>query len=203
LRPDERLQRIAKYRRQTLVGDFVDLVPMRPDHAQAVIDLRNTDRARFFLAQRSMLTLESHADWYRGYLARADDLSWVIASPRGEIVGITALYDIAADGSTAEKGRLVIDENRATAAPIALEAELLILRLAFDTLQVATVLTIVQPGNGKMISVNSRMGFQQCGTRELRSVPYNEYCLSRKEFTPAPLEKILQHWKLRNERGKA
>lgn len=201
--PGERLSRITEYRQRKMTGLLVELNPMRPEHTDAVLALRNSERALFNLAQYEPLKPEQHNAWYRGYLARNDDVAWMITTLDGRIIGTIALYAIDPAGRTAEKGRQVVDEQVALRAPYALESELMTLKFAFDILEIERVFVTIRPENVKVISMHLRQGFVPSGQRELRSTLYNEYALHRDDFKPQKLESILQHWRQRDERASA
>lgn len=198
--PDERLRRIADYRARTVSGALIDMVPMQPQHTEAVLALRNADDVRFNLAQTTVLTADQHDGWYRGYLSRNDDIAWMIKRSGGDIIGTIALYAIDPDGKTAEKGRQVVDARARMQGPFTVESELMVLRIAFEALAMERVLATIRPENVKVISMHQRIGFRYSRAIELRATPYGEYALERRDFNPAPLEKLLQHWTDRNER---
>jgi RimJ/RimL family protein N-acetyltransferase len=197
---DERRQRLELHRREPIEGQVITLVPYGDRYVEDVCRLRNADRARFFLNQEEPLVPERQRAWTTGYLDRVGDLYWMIQSKDGRIVGANALYDIAPDGSIAEKGRLVVDEAVAMEAPYALEADVMLLRIAFEDLGIARIKTIVRAENEKMNSMNARLGFVPCGKRDVRGVSYDEYDLVPEAFDPAPFDATLSHWRKRNER---
>ena len=200
LAADERRERTQRYRREAVRGVVMTLVPYGAQHIDDICRLRNTERARYYLNQEAPLTPEKQRNWTAGYEARWGDLYWMIQAPDGRIVGATALYDIDEAGASAEIGRLVVDEKVAFEAPYALEADLLVLRLAFADLGVARVTTIVRHENEKMNSMNARFGFLPCGTRDVRGTLYGEYDLDAERFDPNLFDGILTHWSKRNER---
>jgi RimJ/RimL family protein N-acetyltransferase len=198
---EERLLKIADFRQRKLRGAVMDMVPMQPDDTREVLRLRNAERAIWALAQGVPLTEEMHRRWYREYLARNDDIAWMMRRPDGVAVGTMALYSIDPDGRQAEQGRLVIDEASAMSAPYAIQAELLLLDLAFRGLDMLRIITTIRPENGKVISMYRRMGFRFVRDVELRATAYYEYALDRAEFAPQPLERIVNHWRSRLERA--
>lgn len=190
---------VAGLREQTLRGSLVHLTPMRLEDTRAVLTLRNSHRAIFNLAQSGPLTSEMHETWYRGYLDRDDDIAWMIRLPSGDVIGTVSLYSIDPAGGSAEKGRLVIDEDRTMTAPYAVETDLLVLDLAFNELDLARVVASIRPDNGKVVSMHRRIGFHFTRGFELRATPYHLYTLERTDFDRALLERILQHWRKRLE----
>ena len=190
--------RVAWLRRHRLTGIGLHLAPYSNEHAGALRELRNRPENQFNLAQGGVLTAEQQQGWGDAYAARDNDLCWAVLTPAGEFAGATRLYDI--DGATAEKGGLVLREELARGSPLALEAELLLLHVAFHLIGLHTVSTQVRPENTKMLSINRRLGFVPAGETTLRGVPYLRAELAVAGFDPAPLLPILSHWKNRHAR---
>lgn len=199
--PDGRLALISRYRAEPLKGAVITMTPCTLDDAADLVRMRNSERARFALTQTSLLTLDTQQQFFQNYFARNNDLYWMIRDPSGRSVGANALYDIDRDGRTAEKGRLVVEEASGLGGPYTLESDLLLLRFAFEVLQLERIITIVRPENQKMSSMNARLGFVRCGEREVRGVMYQEFSLERGRFEPGPLEAIVSHWRQRFERA--
>lgn len=193
-------EKIAGLRRLRLAGSGILLAPYTPEFAEPLRELRNRPGNRFNLAQDGALTPAQQQKWGEAYLARDNDLCWAVLTAAGEFAGATRLYDIDGGAGTAEKGGLVLREELAHGAPLALESELMLLRVAFTWLGLARVLTQVRPENQKMISINDRLGFRPAGPTTLRGVPYLRAELSAAGFDPAPLLPILRHWKNRHAR---
>jgi RimJ/RimL family protein N-acetyltransferase len=188
-------------RQQVRAGHVVDLVPYAAEHHDTVMAFRNTARASYYLHQPAPLVREGQERWFAHYLTKSDDLQWVIARKDGSIVGATALYDIAADRSRGEKGRLVVDDARAKEGPYILEAELLLLDVAFDVLRLATVTTCVRDDNTVMQSINARFGFARSGKHDIRGVPYFDYTLPADRYTAEPMRSVAAAWARRISRS--
>jgi RimJ/RimL family protein N-acetyltransferase len=182
-------------------GHVVDLVPYGPEHHERVIGLRNTARATYFLHQPAPLTLEGQAKWFAGYLSRFDDVQWAICRKDGLVVGATALYGITDDRARAEKGRLVIDDAYAKEGPYILEAELLLLDVAFGRVKVARVDTCVRDDNGTMQSINAKLGFTRTGEHDIRGVEYWDYALTPDRYAPERLRAVAAAWAARASRA--
>ena len=191
---------VERIRASPLHGHVVDLVPYVAMHHSEVISLRNRPRPMYFLHQPEPLTLPGQQRWFSGYLERRDDIQWVIAGKDGTVLGATALYSIAADRTRAEKGRLVIDETRSMEAPYVLEAELLLLDVAFTHLGIQRVETCVRHDNGGMQSINARLGFTPCGSHDVRGVVYLDFDLTPQRHQPAALQRIAAAWAARTDR---
>jgi RimJ/RimL family protein N-acetyltransferase len=178
--------------RVPLIGHIVDLIPLAPAHDEAIVALRNSPHARLFFDSTELDTVASHRQFYTDYLAKTDDVYWVVARKNGTIVGANALYNITAQGG--EKGRQIVDETAARTAPIALEAELLLLDHAFHALKLPYVTALVRPDNLTVHSFNLRLGFQPLGNETLRGRDYTRYILSAADYNPTPHRPLIAYW---------
>ncbi len=191
---------VCALRRAPVRGHVIDLVPYRAAHHERVIALRNTERASYFLHQPAPLTREGQAGWFASYLNKTDDLQWAIVRKDGAVVGATALYGIADDRSMAEKGRLVADPLLSKQGPYVLEAELLLLDVAFARLDLRAVTTCVRDDNGVMQHINARLGFERSGQHVIRGVEYFDYRLTADRYAPEPLRATAVAWAQRTSR---
>ena len=189
--------KINHYRKNIISGKCIDLIPYSTQYAEYVVGLRNIPSSRFFLNQQFTSTLATQQCWYDNYLKTDNDIFWVICDKTGRTVGINRLYDITHEG--AQKGSLIVEEQFSKVLPIALEADLLLIKLAFYKLNLNYITTIVRNENPKMISMNSRIGFQKTDSMYVREVEYGCYKLDKCNFIPTKLESIVNHWGARNE----
>ena len=205
---------VEQFRATAVRGHVVDLLPYADAHHTQVLALRNLPRPMYFLHQPDLLTLAGQTRWFAGYLERRDDIQWVIARKDGTVLGATALYDIAADRSHADKGRLVIDESRSMEAPYVLEAELLLLDVAtgqtqsirrlldvaFARLGIARIDTCVRHDNAGMQSINARLGFTPGGSHDVRGVEYLDFSVTAEQHHPEALRRVAAAWAARTNR---
>jgi RimJ/RimL family protein N-acetyltransferase len=196
-----RRQIVQRYRSEPVIGRTVDLEPYRPEHAAAVIALRNAPRAKYYLNQSADLTLEAQAHWYDTvYAKRDDDIQWVIRDKRGEIVGVNALYAIDLErGMSAEKGRQVVRAEVAQRGPYALEADYLACQLAFAELKLARVVACFRVENTKVRSMNERMGFTYAETKPCKGLDLDYFECTKASFRRDFLHGLLDHWARREE----
>jgi len=186
---------VKRLRAQPVVGRTIDLVPYGPEHHANTARQRNIKRARYNLNQDFESTEVSQARWFEAYLSRYDDVMWAIVTKYADFIGTTSLYDITENQG--EKGRLVIDPKKGLRGPYALEAELLVLEIAFTDFGLERVITVVRDSNAKMNSMNVRLGFTRTGTRLLRGEPYGLYTLEPASFQPVGLNTVIDHWEKR------
>ena len=64
---------ISRYRKQPLIGECVDLVPINKDCLAEVVRLRNQERSVYYLNQGHKLTLQAQQEWFASYLTRNND----------------------------------------------------------------------------------------------------------------------------------
>lgn len=181
-------------------GFFLTLIPYDDQYTYDVITFRNSERAKYFLNQSFNLTVDMQNRWGEEYFRRTNDVYWVIqCNETKKVVGTTALYDITPE--QCEKGRLVVDENFASRKPYVLEAELMIIDIAFSELGVKQIVTCTRYDNKKMESINKRLGFVKFGERSIRGVIYNDFVLYRSHFHRQSLEKTILHWHKREQKS--
>jgi len=102
----------------------------------------------------------------------------------------------------AEKGSLIIAHQYARSLPIALESDLLIIKLAFDMFGIGSVLTRVRYDNDKMFSMNEKLGFRKFTSAPVNKITYDVLRLERGAFQPADYDQLLTYWSKRDERQK-
>lgn len=182
-------------------GEIIRLRPYTIMDREKVVNLRNSDKGQYFLNQGFLSTVETQVAWEKGYFTREDDYYWIIeCKETEEIIGTTALYDIC--NEVAEKGRLIVDEEKSLKKPYVLEAELLIIKYAFETLRVRRILTRTKLDNVKMKSINLRMGFNKTGDCTINNEEYEVFELV--EYQPTLFEKyqsIVMKWRKREEKN--
>lgn len=190
----------TQYKKQTICGIFVDLVPVSKKYVKDIVALRNTNRARYFLNQQYLLTEEMQLKWMEEYEKRDNDLYWCILDKKGEFLGTYRLYDIIFETRTAESGSSNLREDRALEAPYLLEAMVTVYKLAFNELKLEKILTSVRHDNAKVLSSDKRMGFSEIGLTKNNGVEYIVLELDKEKFMKnGPiLEKIINHWKNRS-----
>lgn len=184
---------VTNYKLLHISGNFINLLPYTEKYIEKIVEMRNTQKVRYFLNQIEPSTFEKQMLWTRQYIKRENDLYWVIQSKEtGEIIGTTSLYDI--DRVQAEKGRFIIDENVSIQKPYALEAELLIINFAFKTLKLKKLVTCTREDNLKMESINKKFSFEYSRDFFIRGIKYKAYCLKQENYSPERFEKIIKHW---------
>jgi RimJ/RimL family protein N-acetyltransferase len=145
----------AARRRHT--GRFASLRPLQADDAALTLRWRLSDRA--VLLNRGSTTVEEQRAWIEG---RPDnELNYVIETADGTPLGMLSLIDIDATHGRAEAARFLLgEEERARGLPIAVEAMLLLYRVAFDELGLTRVYGTVVEDNPRMLKWQMYLGMQ-------------------------------------------
>lgn len=176
-----------------LQGETVLLRPYSKFDASKVVDLRNTMRAQYYLNQGFESTIETQKKWQEEYFKRENDYYWVIeCRETGDFIGTTALYNI--NSGQAEKGRLIVDEEKSLRKPYVLEAELLVIKFAVETLKIKHLITTTKLDNQKMKSINERFGFNYTEKKLVINNETYELAEFAKKDSLIKIEKILKKW---------
>ncbi|MDD5585791.1 MAG: GNAT family N-acetyltransferase [Alphaproteobacteria bacterium] len=182
----------AKTRHRVLTGKTADLVPVTEEHLAAIVRLRNLPHVRAYFDEQGETTLESQTAFFRGYLESPDDLYWAVRLKSGKVIGTNRLNEI--DGKSGCKGSQIVDEEHGRLGPYALESEILLLRFAFEVLELEQVRAIIRPDNEKVISFNYKLGLKKIRPYEMRGRMYDEYILDRADFHPEKYEPMFDYF---------
>jgi RimJ/RimL family protein N-acetyltransferase len=144
----------------SLRGEFVDLVPLRVDHAELTFHWRQDTRARHL--NRGAESVAAQRRWIA---SRPDtEYNFVITLRSGLPVGMVALINIDLGHRHAEPGRFLIgDESAVRGRPAAVEAMKLVYQLAFDELGLQRVHGSVAEDNGLMMKWQKFLGMREEG----------------------------------------
>jgi len=143
-----------------LKGKFTILRPLTIYDAQITLQWRLSDRAR--LLNRGAQTVEQQKNWIVVREA-AGDLNFIIEY-RQSPVGMIALHDISTTHHNAIIGRLLIGEQSVVGnAPVAFEAEVLLLDYVFKTLGLHKISGDIREDNKGVIKLRSYLGYHQDG----------------------------------------
>lgn len=114
-------------------------------------------------------TLAEHRAWARGLAVRADRLEFVIVVRDGSVpVGTINLSAIDHDASQAEYG-ILIGDPAWRGRGVASEASAVILRHAFERLELRTIFLNCFVDNAPAIALYHRLGFVDDGAATLRT----------------------------------
>lgn len=143
-----------------LPGEFVNLRHLRAEDAELTLRWRQSSRA--YLLNRGSQTIEQQAGWI---ISRPQsELNFVIELKNGSPVGMISLINIDFQHQRAEAARFLIGEEAAARGiPVAVEAMLLIYRVAFDEIKLQRVFGVVASGNSRMVKWHKYMGLREEG----------------------------------------
>lgn len=123
---------------------------------------RNQDHIRKWFFHSDIITPVQHRQWWEGYTDRDDDFVFVIEETETlkTAVGQVSLYRIDWDLRSAEFGRLLIGDTRATGQGLATAASARLLAEATQRWKLERIRLEVQCGNGAAIKIYRHCGFR-------------------------------------------
>jgi RimJ/RimL family protein N-acetyltransferase len=144
----------------TLNGEFVDLVPLTPEHAALTFGWRQSQRAANL--NRGAATVAQQAAWIAG--RPEAEYNFVIRLKDGREVGMVSVTGIDTEHSHCEPGRFLIgDEDAVRGIPAAVEAMKLVYELVFDRLGLQRIYGTVASDNTLMIKWQKFLGMKEEG----------------------------------------
>lgn len=143
-----------------LHGEFVDLLPLQPEHAALTHAWRQDPRAQYL--NRGAASVAEQAAWIAA--RPASEYNWLITLKSGLPVGMVSLLGIEPLHRHAEPGRFLIGAEAAVrGVPAAVEAMKLLYALAFDELKLLRLWGTVAADNTLMIKWQRFLGMQEEG----------------------------------------
>jgi RimJ/RimL family protein N-acetyltransferase len=144
----------------TLHGEFVDLIPLTPEHAALTLAWRQSERAANL--NRGAATQAQQAAWIAA--RPSSEYNFVICLKDGSPVGMVAISGIDEQHRHAEPGRFLIGEQEAVRGiPAAVEAMKLIYQLIFEQLKLERVFGTIASDNLLMIKWQRFLGMKEEG----------------------------------------
>jgi RimJ/RimL family protein N-acetyltransferase len=145
---------------QSLVGQYVDLRPLKPDDAEITLQWRRSNRARYL--NEGAASVEQQANWISN--RPISEYNWIIQLKDGSPIGMLSLVDIDERNSRAETGRFLIgDEEKAKGVPAAVEAMGLVYDFAFNTLGLNRLHGMISSDNTLMVKWQKYLGMVEEG----------------------------------------
>jgi len=139
-----------------LMGDITKLRELTTNDAEVSLGWRLGDRARYL--NKGAQTVSEQENWIVSREA-AGDLNFIIEYCN-KPVGMIALHDISVTHRSAVMGRFLIGEQALVGnAPVAFEAELLLLDYAFNILQLHKVYGDIREDNLGVIKLRKYLGY--------------------------------------------
>lgn len=187
---------VQEYRNKALCGKLIDLIPLTQNDFENVVDLRNEEKNRYFMAQKQLLTVADQEKWYESYSDRNNDLYWCIFDKKKRFIGTMRLYDISLDCEILDQGSFMIYEKYAQEAPYAIEAELLSLDFAFNVLNIKSIINEDRADNKIMNNLTKKIGFTYIKDTIINGENYKYYLLNEKDYLSKrdKLAKLIERW---------
>ncbi len=144
----------------TLHGEFVDLIPLTPEHAALTFAWRQGERAANL--NRGAATVEQQAAWIAS--RPTAEYNFIIALMDGRPVGMVSVSGIDTLHRHCEPGRFLIgDEEAVRGIPAAVEAMKLVYQLVFDELGLLRVFGTIASDNLLMMKWQKFLGMKEEG----------------------------------------
>jgi len=160
----------------------VMLLPLTKEHIESLRTWRNDTQNTRFLRSIPFITPEMQDNWYKTYLANADELCFVIYENQvlNRVVGSLSLYDF--HDRQAEFGKILIGDEQAHGKSVGYHALLAVLRIAFEELKLEKVVLRVYDENIAAKHIYEKAGFQKVGSESVNHMIENYMELQRNEF---------------------
>ena len=138
-------------------------LPESDEDHELLVNLRNHAAMKRYFYDDEPISMESHLKWWAKVSADPSQRNYMIeATDVGKAIGLTSLVNIDFINRTAEYGRLKIAANYQRQG-YAFEAEVLLMRHAFDTLNLHRVWLHALAYNEAVIKLHEKTGFQHEG----------------------------------------
>lgn len=178
-----------------LEGLFCRLTPVTEKELPLIVNLRNREKNKYFLNQKSDITLKMQEEWFLEYQKRENDIYLGIRNRNNVFIGTIRLYNI--EGDTCEEGSCIVDERYAREAPYAAEAKYLLTQYAFHVLGMQRMINEIRVDNKVMKSLARQQGFLPVKQVEIGGAMYCYMVLDADRYSGERLKRILDNWKER------
>ncbi len=145
-------------------GEGIRLRPLAEDDIEQLRIWRNDVEATKYLRPIPNISKEQQQIWFNNYKADNDTIIFaIIDDSLNEFVGSVALYDFDKEHSKCEAGKIQIGDKESHGKGLASKAMALVSLLAFNLLNVKTVIATVHEKNIAAYRSYIRIGFQEKG----------------------------------------
>jgi len=146
------------------------LRPVVEQDIESMRNWRNSDWARNFFLDSSIITKEQQQKWFENYLEKTDDFMFIIEW-QGKAVGMVGIYNVNKKPGHAEFGRLLIGEELARGKGIGKKTVELLSKFAMQELKIKQIDLEVFADNERALAI-----YQKCGY-----VITNEYQINNRK----------------------
>jgi RimJ/RimL family protein N-acetyltransferase len=129
------------------------LRPIELNDSKFVCELRNDNNNNKFLSSTRQISIEDQINWLNNFYHNTNDFYFIIENKKHENKGTISLYNIR--NNTAEFGRYICNSTQQ-----AIEAEYLLLKFAFEVLNLNTVYCKTLVDNEKIWKQHYKYGFK-------------------------------------------
>jgi RimJ/RimL family protein N-acetyltransferase len=143
-----------------MAGRRVSLREIEESDLGLIAAWRNQPRSLRCFVSAKRIDVNSQQQWFAGYLARTEELMWIIQTASGQPIGTIALCDIDLARQRAELGRVLIGEESCLRLGYAKEATCRVLQYAFEDLGCQLVTLEVLKGNEAATGLYTSCGFR-------------------------------------------
>jgi UDP-4-amino-4,6-dideoxy-N-acetyl-beta-L-altrosamine N-acetyltransferase len=145
----------------TLKGEKVSIRPITRDDTDMVLSWRNSDLVKQFFIYRKDITREEHLSWFENKIEKGAVVQFIIEAEEGP-VGSVYIQNINKTHRNGEYG-IFIGEPNALGKGYGTDAGRLILKYAFETLNLHKVYLRVIDNNIRAIKSYEKLGFSVDG----------------------------------------
>lgn len=193
---EERKNKILGLRKRDIVGKCVILRPASEKYSACIANLRNKPKNIYWFNQNYNITEESQNQWFKSYENTDNDIYWCVLNKNEKFVGTIRLYGIDLNGERCEEGSYVIDDDVTKDAPYAIESKMLALDIAFDELEIKTMINDNRADNKVMNNLDNKLGFDKGEIIQIRSVDYLHRTLTAGNYRKnrAKFSSVIDYW---------
>jgi UDP-4-amino-4,6-dideoxy-N-acetyl-beta-L-altrosamine N-acetyltransferase len=147
-----------------IVGKRVRLRGIELEDLPLMVTWRNDPGVYRYFFEHEPLSLVSQRRWFENLIQKTDERFWIIETVEPSLaIGYVALVHIDWRNRKAEFGRLLIFPENYRREGYGAEAESLVLRYAFDHMNLNRLQQEVFAENERMIHLQKKLGFKEEG----------------------------------------
>ncbi|OFW08465.1 MAG: UDP-4-amino-4,6-dideoxy-N-acetyl-beta-L-altrosamine N-acetyltransferase [Acidobacteria bacterium RIFCSPLOWO2_12_FULL_59_11] len=147
-----------------IVGKRLQLRAIEADDLVLLIKWRNDPKVYQYFFEHEPLSLEMQRRWFETFLARGDEKLWIIEiAGEAKPIGTIGLVHIDWRNRKTEIGRILIYGEEQRGRGYGSEAEWLVLRYAFDHMNLNRICCEVYADNERGIQIHKIFGFKEEG----------------------------------------
>lgn len=134
----------------------IQLKLLSSDDLPFTLQWRNEFREWF--NSTNMVSFEEHSQWYKNYLAKENDLVFLVQDKHGNRVGQAAVYNIDWQEKSGEFGRFLVNPDFAGKGYMGKSVQAM-LQFCEDRLKLHSLYLQVKPHNERAIHIYKKAGF--------------------------------------------